>query len=228
MNTLLYGLLLGIRLALPADVDELPRSAAAYSQVPEELQQQESIGVVPEAGGLEAMLAQADEQGRGFASAGVTPLLTALVEEHRHRLACILRASMDENGVQDDGIEAGGYIGGSASTIMVHDGRNHAVTVSARLRRLPHIHVWPPPDGALAWVHTHHPNRGLRPSAGDLAAAVAMRRNHQRNLPFLVITPRAVSAYWHGFTVGSVTLAGANWWQDVPESGCARTYQQGA
>lgn len=224
MTKLLFGLLLGIRLALPAD-DELPHGPRSYSQVPAELSRGGAVEAVAGAGGLEAYLT-ADERTAALASASVAGLLEALVDAYRGRLACILQASLDDDGRPLIDIEAGGYLGGEASTIMTHDGSGHYLKVRSRPRRIPHIHVWAPPAGAVAWVHTHHPARGLDPSEADLAAAASMRRDNTRNLPLLVVTPLAVTAYWHGYTFSPIMLAGGGWWQGVDTTSCGHVYQQ--
>lgn len=224
MPNLLYGLLLGIRLALPVD-DELPGGPSTYSRLPEDLSQVGAVEALVGAGGLEAYLT-ADRRTMGLAGASVVPLLGALVDEHRQRLACILRASLDADGRPLRETEAGGYLGGESSTIMTHDGNRHYLKVGVKLQRIPHVHVWSRPEGAVAWVHTHHPARGIKPSEADLIAAQTMRRDNDRNLPLLVITPISVTAYWHGYTVEAVTLAGSDWWRGVDTGTCARVYRQ--
>ncbi len=224
MTKLFYATLIGIRLALPA-VDEegavrlttTQPAATELASVVDDLSQ----------GTLPSDAAPLPGQVAVLPGTGAAQLyLKALVEQNRDRLACILDASLDGDGRILHGVEAGGYIGGTASTIMVHDGMGHTLPTMRGPFRGPHIHVWPPPQDALAWVHTHDPKSGVQPSRNDIDAAAQMRAAHGVNLPFIVVTKISVTAYWHGQTWQWISLAGKDWADGTDRASCARVYRQ--
>ena len=155
-----------------------------------------------------------------MSSQGANTVLRALFAQSALRVACIVRASLDSDGNPLSDIEAAGYLGGVSSTIMVHNGTDHPDWSSGRRYKGPHIHLWNPPNGAVAWVHTHHPRRGLAPSINDIQAAAKMLPELGANLPFFVATQFSVTAYWHGFTGRNVAIAGRGWMDGLDISRC--------
>lgn len=229
MTKLIYGVLLGLGLALPSTGNEkLPQSDSDTAPTTQSATPEPVTTTGGQISGVDDPYLYGDWVDESTTPREVDLWLGRLVADNAERLACILQASLDGDGRPFRDLEAGGFIGGSSSTIMVHDGIDHPIAHGTAPQRIPHVHVWPPPRGAIAWVHTHHPNRGLNPSTNDLQAAAMMQQNHGVNLPFLVLTPNSVTAYWHGHTMGGITIAGDGWWDGHRPDGCATVYGQQA
>ncbi len=223
MTKSLIGLLTSTLLSLAA-IDEVPlRSLVPAAVVRQAVSESSpSVKVVePPRASFDIAQFQADGLGgRRLSSRAANAVLKGLFDQTSQRIACIVRASHATDGSPSATLEAAGYVGGSSSTVMVHDGTDHPDWSSGRRHKGPHVHLWDPPPGAAAWVHTHHPTRGLLPSVNDVQASIKMTPEFGLNLPFLVATAVSVTAYWHGFTNRSVVLAGRGWMDALNTTAC--------